>query len=115
MAAAEAEPSQRGHTLSWLTLEQRLLTLELAMTGAVWVDPSSRDAAPAGFRSQGTDRLALGGAPRHPEGHGQEKDAAPTAAHSYPGAVVEVGPRPSPEWCFRGCCAVVPLQFHGSK
>ena len=31
MATAEADHPNRGHTLSWLTTEQRLLTLELAM------------------------------------------------------------------------------------
>ena len=82
---------RQGKSLSWLTTEERLLTLELAMLGGSRADAAPGDPGAQGLRAQGPDHPPLEGAGRHSGGVAEAEAAALGAPGPHRGAVAEVG------------------------
>ena len=82
---------RQGKSLSWLTTEERLLTLELAMLEEHGADAAPGDPGAQGLRAQGTDQPPLEGTGRHPGGVAEAGAAALGAPGPHRGAVAEVG------------------------
>ena len=87
-----ADHPYQGKSLSWLTTEERLLVLELAMLEDHGLTLPAGDPGPAGLRAQGPDHPPLEGAGRHPGGAAEAEAAALGADGPHPVAVAEVGP-----------------------
>ena len=82
---------RQGKSLSWLTTEERLLTLELAMLEEHGLTLPPETQALRGFGRKGSDHPPLEGAGRHPGGVAEAEAAALGAPGPHRGAVAEVG------------------------
>ena len=82
----------QGKSLSWLTTEERLLVLELAMLEEHGLTLPPETQALRGFGTQGPDQPSLEGAGRHSGGAEEAEAAALGADGPHPVAVAEVGP-----------------------
>ena len=91
-ALQTGHPDQ-GRSLSWLTTEERLLMLELAMLEDRGADAAAGDATSARLRAQGPDQLAPDCSARHADGVGKAEGAALGATGLHTGVMVEVAER----------------------
>ena len=82
----------QGKSLSWLTTEERLLVLELAMLEEHGLTLPPETQAPRGFGRKGQINHPLEGAGRHSCGAAEAEAAALGADGPHPVAVAEVGP-----------------------